>query len=210
MADHASLATTIRRQQRQDELCAAAIRALAGQGDLHFRGGRLFRGRQRLPLYAAHLHPSHEKDDWASFRGAADGLALRLSRSDAALHRQHQPENAPERATERALFDLFEQLRVEALAGEEWPGARRNLRHRFEAWLLAFHHGGLTETASGLLVFTVAQITRARLTGDPVLEETEDLMEATRAGIVPVIGHALAAMRRHRFDQAAFAPHALE
>ncbi|MFM8766369.1 MAG: cobaltochelatase CobT-related protein, partial [Rubrivivax sp.] len=119
-------------------------------------------------------------------------------------------ENAPERATERALFDLFEQLRVEALAGEDWPGVRRNLRHRFEAWLLAFHHGGLTETASGLLVFTVAQITRARLTGDPVLEETEDLMEATRAGIVPVIGHALAGMRRHRFDQAAFAPHALE
>jgi cobaltochelatase CobT len=209
-APHPGLQVKLRQQQRLDELCAAAIRALAGQGDLHFRGRRLFRGRQRLPLYAAHLHPSHEKDDLDSFRGAADGLALRLLRSDAALHRQHQPENSTERATERALFDLFEQLRVEALAGDEWPGARRNLRHRFEAWLLAFHHGGLTETASGLLVFTVAQITRARLTGDPVLEETEDLMEATRAGIGPAIGHALAAMRRQRLDQAAFAAPALE
>ena len=200
------LPAKLRQQQRLDELCAAALRALAGQGDLHFRGRRLFRGRQRLPLYAAHLHPSHEADDFPSFRGAADGLALRLSRSDPALHRQHQPEDA----TERALFDLFEQLRVESLVSPEWPGARRNLRHRFEAWLLAFHHGGLTETAGGLLVFTVAQITRARLTGDPVLEETEDLMEATRAGIVPAIGHSLAAMRRLRDDQAAFATPALE
>ena len=201
-----SLQATIRRQQRLDELCAAAIRALAGQGDLHFRGRRLHRGRQRLPLYAAHLHPSHDSDDFASFRGAADGLALRLSRCDPGLHRRHQPADA----TERALFDLFEQFRVEAMAGDEWPGVQRNLRHRFEAWLRAFHHGGLTETAGGLLVFTVAQITRARLTGAPVLEETEDLMEATRAGIGPAIGHTLVAMRRHRLDQAAFAVPALE
>jgi cobaltochelatase CobT len=201
-----TLASEVRRQQRLDELCAAAIRALAGQGDLHFRGGRLHRGRQRLPLYAAHLHPSHERDDLDSFRGAADGLALRLARSDAALHRALEPGDA----VERALFDLFEQFRCEALAGDEWPGARRNLRHRFEAWLRALHHGGTTETAGGLLVFTVAQIARARLTGEPALEETEDLMEATRAGIVPEIGGALAGMRRHRHDQAAFAAPALE
>ena len=30
-----------RRQQRVEELCAAAIRALAGEADLHFRGARL-------------------------------------------------------------------------------------------------------------------------------------------------------------------------
>jgi cobaltochelatase CobT len=196
----------LRRQQRLDELCAAAIRALAGERELHFRGRRLHRGRQRLPLFAPHLHPSHETDDHASFRGAADGLALRLSKSDPALHRAHQPEDP----VERALLDLFEQFRVEALASDEWPGVRRNLRNRFEAWLRAFHHGGLTETAGGLLVFTVAQITRSRLTGEPVMEETEDLMEATRAGIVPAIGHALAGLRRHRADQAAYAAPARE
>jgi len=199
-------AAVIRRQQRLDELCAASVRALAGQGDLHFRGGRLHRGQQRLPLFAAHLHPSHDSDDLPSFRGAADGLALRLARSDAALHRSLQPDDS----VERALFDLFEQFRVEALTGGEWPGVRRNLRHRFEAWLLGFHHAGYTETAAGLLLFTVAQITRARLTGEPVLEETEDLMEATRAGIGPAIGHQLAAMRRLRHDQAAFAAPARE
>ncbi len=90
------------------------------------------------------------------------------------------------------------------------PGVARNLRHRHEAWSLAAHHDGLTETARGLLVYTVAQICRARVTGDPVVEETEDLMEATRYALGPVIGHALAGLRRARADQAAYGAHALE
>ena len=44
-----------REQQHTEELCIAAIRALARERDLHFRGRRLHRGRQRLPLYAPHL-----------------------------------------------------------------------------------------------------------------------------------------------------------
>ena len=32
-----------------------------------------------LPLFAPHLHPALESDDFGSFRGAADGLALRLT-----------------------------------------------------------------------------------------------------------------------------------
>lgn len=62
----------------------------------------------------------------------------------------------------------------------------------------------------GILLFTVAQICRARVTGEPVLHEAEDLMEATRAGIAPLLGHALAGLRRYRHDQAAYASHALE
>lgn len=194
-----------RHQQRIEELCVAAIRALAGERDLHFRGRRLHRGRLRLPLYAPHLHPSIEHDDFASFRGAADGLALRLARSDESLHRRL----APTDAARRMVFEMLEQFRVESLAGDEWPGVQRNLRHRFDTWLLAFHHSGLTESASGILLFTIAQVCHARVTQQPLLEETEDLMEATRAGIAPLIGHSLAALRRTRDNQAAFAVHAL-
>lgn len=194
-----------RLQQRVEELCAAAVRALSGQRDLHFRGHRLHRGRRALPLYAPHLHPSLERDDFGSFRGAADGLALRLVRSDDALHARLCPA-AP---VERLVFEMLEQFRAEALPPPGWPGVARNLRHRFEAWLRAFHASGLTETARGLLLFTVAQVARARVTGEPVLEETEDLMEATRAELVPVIGHDLAGLRRARGNQAAYAPHAL-
>ena len=194
-----------RHQQQVEELCAAAIRALAGEADLHFRGRRLHRGRRALPIYAPHLHPDLERDDFASFRGAADGLALRLAHSDAALHARL----APADPVERSLFDLLEQYRVESRVDEAMPGVRRNLRHRHEAWSLGFHHAGLTETARGLLVYTIAQTCRARVTGDPVVEETEDLLEATRFGLGPALGTALAGLRRERADQAAYAIHAL-
>ena len=201
--------TAARHQQHIEELCAASIPALAGEGDLHFRGRRLHRGRKRLPLFAPHLHPSLDNDDFDSFRGAADGLALRLRLSNAALYRAAVEREALDPVA-RTLFDMLEQFRVESQAGDEWPGVRHNLRHRFAQWLLAFHRSGLTESARGILLFTVAQVCRARVTREPLLEETEDLMETTRAGIAPAIGHALAGLRRTRGDQAAYAEHALD
>ncbi|MES2993190.1 MAG: cobalt chelatase [Pseudomonadota bacterium] len=194
-----------RHQERIEELCAAAIRALSGERDLHFRGRRLHRGRRALPLYAPHLNPSLDTDDFASFRGAADGFGLRLAHSDAKLHARLCPTDP----VERMVFELLEQFRCEARADDALPGVRRNLRHRFEAWSLAFHHGGGTDSARGLLLYTLAQMCRARVTGDPVVEETEDLLEATRAGIGPLIGTPLAGLKRERADQAAYAAHAL-
>ncbi len=194
-----------RHQQRVEELCAAAIRALSGEADLHFRGRRLHRGRQVLPLFSPHLHPSLDEDDFGSFRGAADGLALRLAHSDAALHRQL----CPLHPIERLLFEMLEQIRVESQVPPGMPGVTHNLRHRYRQWALAFHRSRLTESARGILLYTVAQICRARVTGEPVVEETEDLIEATRGAIAPVLGHDLAGLRRHRGDQVAYARHAL-
>ncbi|MDI3405664.1 cobaltochelatase CobT-related protein [Streptomyces cavernicola] len=193
-----------RRRQRVEELCAAAVRALSADPDLRFRGRRLHRGRRPLPLHAPHLHPTPE-DDFGSFRGAADGMALRLTRSDAGLHRRERPAEP----VERLVFEMLEQFRVESLAPAAMPGITRNLRHRHEQWSLAFHRSGLTETARGLLLYTVAQVCRSRITAQPVVAETEDLIEATRAAVGPSIGHDLAGLRRHRADQAAFAAHAL-
>ena len=194
-----------RTQQRVEELCAAAIRALAGERELHFRARRLHRGARALPIFGPHLMPSVEHDDFDSFRGAADGMALRLRHSDAALHRSLVPADA----TRRWVFELLEQIRVEALVPPAMPGVAHNLRHRFERWSLAFHHAGGTDGAKGLLLYTVAQICRSRVSGEPVTEATEDLLEATRAGIVPQIGHALAGLKRERGNQARYAVHAL-
>jgi cobaltochelatase CobT len=194
-----------RQQERIEELCAAAIRAVSGQSNLHFRGRRLHRGRKPLPLYAPHLATSLDSDDFTSFRGAADGFALRLRNSDAALHRTL----CPTEPVERMVFELLEQFRVEALVPAGMPGLRRNLRHRFETWSLAFHHAGGTDSARGLLMYTVAQVCRARVSGEPVVEETEDMLEATRAGISPLIGVDLAGLGKTRDDQAAYARHAL-
>lgn len=194
-----------RRQQKIEELCAASIRALSGEADLHFRGRRLHRGRVALPLHAPHLQPSLAGDDFGSFRGAADGMALRLVHSDAELHRSLCPAGP----LARTLFELLEQLRCEALAPAELPGLMRNLRHRHEQWSQAFHASGLTDTTRGLLLYTVAQVCRARVTAQSVVEATEGLIEATRMAIAPLLGHDLAGLRRERGDQAAYARHAL-
>ena len=193
-----------RLQERVEELCAASIRALTGEGDLRFRGRRLHRGTTRLPLFAPHLHPSFGRDDFASFRGAADGLALRLTLSDAALH----VELAPSDPVERLLFDWLEQFRVESLAPEALPGVAHNLRHRHEAWSLGFRDEGHIESARGLLLYTLAQVARARVSAEPVSEATEDRIEATRFALAPRIGHALAGLRRTRREQRDYAAHA--
>jgi cobaltochelatase CobT len=194
----------IRQQQRVADLCAGMVRAVSGEGGLHFRGPRLHRGQEPLPWFAPHLHPSADTDDFGSFRGVADGLGLRLARSDAALHASLTPEDP----TERFIFDMLEQFRVEALAPDAMPGMARNLWHRHIQWSLHFHHSGMTDTARGLLIYAVAQICRARVTGQQVVEETEDMLEATRFGLSPLIGHALAGLRRDRADQRAYAAHA--
>lgn len=192
-------------QQQADELCGAAIRALTGLRELRHRGRSLFLEGNRVHSGAPHSQVDPFVDDFQAKRGAADGIALRLVHSDAALHRSLYPD-AP---LQRLIFDLLEQLRVETLVSDEFPGISANLYRRFRGWSLDFHHDGHTETQLGLLIYTIAQICWSRLSGKPTLEETDDLIEATRARISPVIGSLLAGLRRDREDQAAYAEHAL-
>mgnify|MGYP003334057201 FL=1 len=198
----------VRQQQRIEDLCAAAIRALTGQRELYFRGQRLHQGEQQLPRFAPHLHPLHGGSEGIHFdawRGASDGLALRLRYSDSTVHAAL----APRDPIERRLFDLLEQLRVEALAPEHLPGMRRNLRQWFEQWSLAYHHSGLNESARGILLYTLAQMCRARVSGEPVLALTEELIDGVRGMLVQRIAPHLYALRQHRRDQTAYAQHAL-
>ncbi|AVF39472.1 cobalt chelatase [Pandoraea apista] len=199
-----------RRAARGEALCAATVRALTGDPALHYSGARLCRNMRPLPLYAPHLQTLPGPDDplraLTTLRGAADGAAMRLRHSDAALHRRLQPD-AP---LERLLFELMEQLRCETFIPAGMPGIAKNLRDRFEAWSRAMHITGVADSHVGLLLYTVAQMSWSRLTGYPVVEDTEGLIEATRMAIAPRIGGALAGMRRTRADQTAFAVYARE
>ncbi len=197
-------ASLTRHHQRVEELCGALVRALTGQRDLHFRARRLHRGARLLPIAAPHLYPSPDAD-FCCFRGASDGLALRLLHSDPVQHAQH----APPSGAARAVFDLLEQQRVESLVAQTWPGARANLRHRFERWSAAFAASDLIETSSGLLLFALAQTSRTHLTGEPVFEAAEDAIETTRGFLMQTAGQHLLQMKRERHAQARFAPHAL-
>ena len=127
-----------RRAEERERLCAAAVRALTGDAALHYRDGRLCRGYRPLPLNAPHLRTDREADDFASLRGAADGAALRLIRSDASLHRRLCPADP----LARLVFELLEQLRCETQTPPGMPGVVQNLRHRFAAWSRAFYRSG--------------------------------------------------------------------
>ncbi|PHV13578.1 cobalt chelatase [Janthinobacterium sp. BJB303] len=194
-----------RAQQETDELCAGAIRALSGLAAIRYRGRRLHDGHRPLPIHAAHLQPDAALEDLPSLRGAADSVALRLLHTDAALHKSLCPLDP----VARLVFELLEQLRVETLAPDQHAGVIANLRHRFTAWSHAFYDSGLAEDASGLLLYTVFQMCWSRLTARPVLEKTEDFIEATRWSVSSALSGDLAGLRRHRADQAAYARHAL-
>ncbi len=204
-ASSASTPALVRYQQQLDALCAATLRALSGQAQLHFRGRLLYRADHRLPSFAPHLHPQTQTDDARSFRGAADGVALRLRYSDSALHNRMQPALP----IARMVFDLLEQFRCASLVPDHLPGVRSNMLHRFDAWSLAFIRARLQESAQGILLLTVAQICHSRVTAEPVNESLTDLIEVTRFGLAPLIGAALAGLRRSRASQADYAEHAL-
>ncbi len=186
--------------QQVQELCSATVRALSRDPALQLRGHRLFRQGVALPPPPAHLQPS-EEDGLRCLRGAADGLALRESQTDADLHARH----APPEPQARRLFDLLEQYRVESLVPEELAGVRGNLQHRHDAWADAFVSEGLLETEQGLVLYAVAQTCRARVTGAMLDEHVQDLMEPVRFQLGPQIGGDIVALRALRHDQAAYA-----
>lgn len=194
-----------RHQQRIEELTAAGLRGLTGDASLHFEGGRLFRGDERVPIRAPHLKIHSSTDPLSTSRGIADALALRTQLSDADLHARLQPADK----LQAMLFDWLEQLRVEALVPATWKGMRANLQRRFEHWSAQYLDSGLTETSLGILLFSFSQICWSRLMSEALPEHIQDLLEPTRAGLAPAIGTALAGLRAQRYDQEEYAVHAL-
>jgi cobaltochelatase CobT len=191
------------RLELEQALCGAALRALAARR-VQWRAGSLFEGEQVLRLDAPHLRLQPD-DGLRAKRGRCDATALRLRHSDLAAH----VAVAPQDAVERLVFDLLEQLRCESRWPVSLPGLAANVRARFAAWSRTALAQGLAESASGLLLYTLAQLCWSRFNGLPLPEESEGLIEATRAGIAPAIGSWLSRMQRCLDNQAAFAAPAL-
>lgn len=195
-----------RHQQRLEELAGASIRALTGQRDLAYRRYVLHHGERAVHAVAPHLRVPPAQRDMRSLRGIADAQALRWCYSDDDRFRAALPEDA----VQRLVFDVLEQFRCETLVPDHLPGVRANVQDRFLAWTRSFHESGLADTELGLLLYTVFVMAWARLNALPAPHHSDETIEATRAGLGAHIGHLLADMRRHRQDQAAFAPPALE
>lgn len=199
------MSRTGRLQQKMEELCGATIRALSGEASFCYRGRRFFLGGRPLTIPVPHLHIDLDLDDYASMRGAADGVALRLVFSDPAIHKRLCPEDR----IQRLIFELLEQLRVESLVPDKLPGVKFNVNRRFLRWAAQAHASRITENHIGMLLYALAITCWSRLTGEQTPEEIEGLIEATRAALSGVIGQPLAMLRRERKNQLLFGRHAL-
>ncbi|NMO03106.1 cobalt chelatase [Gordonia sp. TBRC 11910] len=186
-------AAAVRREQRIRELRASSIRALSGHRGVVFRGTDLYDSRRRIPVSVAHLNPPSE-------RGAADAVALRLLYTDPEVHR----ELLPEHHVERLVFEMLEQFRVESLVPPEWAGVRRNVGDRFRQWAVEFEASPSAETASGLLLYALSQVSRSRITAEPIDEITQGVIEQTRFDMLTPFGASLADLRRNRHSQRRF------
>lgn len=200
------VSTRRRHAARVEELCGAMIRALGADPALQLRDDVVYRGSTPDPVTAPQLRPDLEDGGLETWRGVADGIALRRRFSDPQLHRRARPDDA----VAGVVFDMLEQFRVESLAPRVMAGVRANLRHRDRCWSAAFRRSGLTETHTGLLLYAVAQTCRTRVTAEPMDPESEEIIESVRFAMAPQIGSNLETLRSSRYQQAAYAVAARE
>ena len=198
------------RRRHVERHAAAAVRAVSGHPDAEWRGQRLSLGRRRVPIATPYLVGSQDRPDGTvderRTRGVADGLGMLLRHTDLDLH----AELSPTPLLERIVFDALEQLRCDSLTPPHLRGQRANLNTAFDAWSLAARAHRVAESRTSLLVFTVIHMVNARLMARTMPEDVDELTEATRFHLAPVIGHALRELPGARTDQRAFAAPAAE
>ena len=82
-------------------------------------GGQMMGNEARLTVPARDLPP----DDVARARGESDSLALKMRHHDRRMHLKRMPTGE----AARAVYDIVEQVRVEALGARRMPGMAENL-----------------------------------------------------------------------------------
>ncbi len=192
-------------QQKLEHWCAASVRALSGNGSVHFRGHHLVVNDRPFILQAPYLQLNFSTHDNAKLRGVADGIALRLIHSDIDAHKARLPESI----VEKIVFEQLEQLRCESLADDTLAGMRSNLRRRFLFWANEAASSSLVENSIGLLLYTINVVCWSRLQSQTIPEQIEELIEATRWGFTDEIKHHLRRFKSCRDDQTQFSVHAL-
>jgi len=174
----------MRARERQG---AAALRAVGAEPRAEYRAHQLTVGDRTVPLAAPWLtidHESAEALDDRVYRGLVDALGVRLRYSNRVLHAAGEPHDL----VARIVFDVLEQVRCEAQVPDALDGVRDNIEHAFRAWCA---RQNITDSALGLLLYTVLHMARSRMVHPLQNELIEDTIESTRANVSPVIGTGL-------------------
>ncbi|NNU16429.1 cobaltochelatase subunit CobT [Parvularcula sp. ZS-1/3] len=188
--------------ERFKRVIASATRAIAAEPDAEVKFGGdqpVVAGNEaRLPLPPRRL----DKKKVSVSRGQADSAALRLAHHDQALHMQLQPEN-PEG---RALFQLLEDMRCEALGSNALKGIGDNLDAALDRRLEEKGYKRMEDRQDVPVQDIVSLLARERMTGRAVPKSAEKLVDLWREEIENTAGEALDALAEHAAhgDQTAF------
>ena len=179
----------------------ATMRAMAGLREIavEFSRGpaRLLDATVHLPLPSKGL----EYPEVARIRGAADTIALRFRHHDPTLHGVH----APAEETARALFDLMEEARYEALGAQRMAGVAGNLGAVLEERCDALGVAEVCARDDATLPEALRLFVREAMTQAPPPQSASRLVDLWR----PYLGHKTgtlpAELTRTMHDQRAFA-----
>lgn len=181
-------------------ITAAAMRAIAENDEIQVTFGseaRMVGNTARLPTPPRKM----SREDVAQLRGEADGMALRLRFHDDKVHRKF----APSGQEARAVFDAFEQVRVEALGSEEFKGCAENLRASFQEKCQQAGYSRVGDREDIGLSDAVALLTRERLMGEELPASAQNALGYWRNWLDSRIGDDFADLRSSIGDQEEFA-----
>ncbi|MFT3998469.1 MAG: cobaltochelatase subunit CobT, partial [Asticcacaulis sp.] len=183
-----------------------STRALAEDPELEVvfgpDGPRLDGGKLILPNPPRDLNPRLS----ATVRGQADRLALKVAHHDAAVHVRARPLDA----LSAEAFDVLEEARLEAVGARAMGGVRKNLRAALEADLDRSGLARKEEKSELNLADILGLITREVLTGDPVPQEAQRVVNLLRDEIEQKTGQGLSDLTALIHDQKAFTQKARE
>ena len=173
---------------RELEVTFAADKpALTGSGEA---------AKARLPEPARKM----TAEEAAVVRGHADALALKLACHDANVHRRLSPQNQ----AARAVFEAVEQARVESIGSKRMAGVAGNISAMLED---RYHRGTYADVSNredAPLEDAVAMLVREKLTGLPVPDSAQKLVDLWRPIIEDRCGEELEKLSDSLEDQRAF------
>ena len=190
-----------RAQREADELVAGVARALSGNALIYLTSHRLYIDEQALQTGATHFDTLSNN---AMARACADAGAAHLIGGTARRFSSQTPD--PLMVVAHLVYSVLCQFRDEYELGKRLPGAALNLAKAYDYWVLQFRASLITETQTGLLLFTVIGVARSLVNGQEIAEEDTEIMETTRAKVIsPNWGQHFLRLRRSRDDAQAFA-----
>ncbi|MBZ0162805.1 MAG: cobaltochelatase subunit CobT [Notoacmeibacter sp.] len=179
----------------------ACVRAIAGDNEMEVSFSKdkpsLVGSRARLP----ELPKKPTANDIAVTRGLGDSMALRRACHDAGVHARL----APEGRQARAVFDAVERARCESIGSLRMSGVASNIASMLEDKFQRTNLAGVTDRAEAPLEDALAMMVREKVTGQPVPEAAQNVVNLWRDWIDDKCGPELEALSGKLDDQNAFA-----